>query len=353
MFGGLLGKKEKAGLAVDVGSSAIKIVELVRKNQRLSLNNYALAQLKGEAVFKLSELKEKEVAEAIKSLMREAGIEGRRASFSLPVEKTFSTIIDLPAMPKAELVSAINFEARKYVPVPLEEVTLDWSVLPPLSAAAAPSERASSSGRGASLSGAGADKKLDVAKSQDQGVLDSVQEPSLKLEDKAGAIQILLVAVPKAVVESLMRIAALAGLEIRALEQEAFSLARALVGNDQQTYLLVGMGEKTSDMVIVDQGVVRMTYDVESINREIVLMEIDRIANIYQMRYNRKIGQCLMAGGRAGEKENIEFFSGKLKMPYKVGDPFARIAYRAELAPAIKEIGPQMAVAIGLAMREG
>ena len=69
------------------------------------------------------------------------------------------------------------------------------------------------------------------------------------------------------------------------------------------------------------------------------------------MRYNKKIGQCFLTGGRANEKELFEFLSNKLNMPVKAGDPFARVVYQPEVKDFLKELGPQFAVATGLAMR--
>lgn len=309
-------------MGIDMGSFSIKIVELERKDERLHLANYALAQTKDEAVFKVGELKDFEVAEILKALLKQAEIKSRQASISLPVDKTFSTLIELPSMPEKELAAAIPYEAQKYVPVPLQEVVLDWSIVevnPLPGAAAAPNQNLT--------------EGPEVA-----------QKPS--------GIQVLLVAVPKDIINKITRIAKMAGLELVALEQEAFSLVRSLVGNDKSIYLIVDLGRKGVDLIVVDQGFIRLSHNLESVSKEIILMEIDRVVSIYQMRYNKKVAACLLAGGRASEKELFDFLSAKLRIPLKLGDPFARLAHDALLEPALKELGPQMAIAVGLAMRD-
>ncbi len=328
MFDWLLGKKSESQLGIDLGSYSIKVVELGKKEERAYLANYALAQAKGEAVFNVGELKEEEVAKILKDLLARADVSSRRANISLSVEKTFSTVISMPAMPEQELNAAVSFEAQKYVPVPLEEVVLDWTVI---------------------------SVESGQAKVGPKVTTDSIQGGAV---GKAGAIegvaniQVLLLAVPKETINRLTRIAKLAGLEVAALEQESFSLVRALVGNDKNTYMIIDCGRKGTDLIVVDQGFIKLSHNLESVNKEIILMEIDRIVNIFQMRYNRKVGQCLLAGGRAGGKDLLEFLSVKLRMPVKVGDPFARVSKGIVPDNILKELGPQFSVAVGLALRE-
>ena len=52
------------------------------------------------------------------------------AIISIPVFSSFLTVMELPNLNEKELESAIPFEARSYIPVPLAEVVLDWIILP-------------------------------------------------------------------------------------------------------------------------------------------------------------------------------------------------------------------------------
>lgn len=321
MFKWLFGEKSVGWLGIDLGSSAIKVVELEKKEERFYLANYAVAQFKSESIFKVDELKEEEVADILKALISRAQLKGKVVSLSLPVDKTFSTLIDLPAMPEQELSAAISYEAHKYVPVPLEEVVLDWTMISPVG-----------------------EEKTKAAPGDKNQSVEATAVPT--------TIQVLLVAVPKEIINRLTKIAKLAGLEVAALEQEAFSLARSLIGNDRSVYLMADLGRRSVDLIVVDGGFVKMSHNCESVGREVILMEIDRIVNIYQMRYNRKVEQCVLTGGRSREKELADFLSGKLKIPVRVGDPFARVNKNSLLDPVLQEIGPSLAVATGLAMRD-
>lgn len=316
-------------MGIDLGSSSIKIIELGKQDERVFLINYAIAQTKNDAIFSINELKDEEIARIITDLIKRSKVSVRRASISLSVDKTFSTVITLPAMPEKELGAAVPYEAQKYVPLPLADVVLDWSIL-----------------------SVGNNKLSDVAA---KGATDSIS-PAGGSNSTAGesssTVQILLLAVPKEIITRLTKIASLAKLELIALEQEAFSLTRSLIGNDKSAYALIDLGRKSTDLILVDQGAIKMSHNLDSTSKEIILMEMDRIVNTFQMRYNKKVGQCLLAGGRTNEKELVEFLSTKLKIPVKVGDPFARVSHSQEVGGFLKELGPQFSVAVGLAMRE-
>ncbi|MBU3901154.1 pilus assembly protein PilM, partial [Patescibacteria group bacterium] len=306
MFNWLFGEKSNTQIGVDLGSSSIKIVELGRKDERPYLVNYALAQVKSGAVFSVIDLPDEEIVKILKALIGEAKMASRRASVALPVDKTFSTVISLPAMPANELAAAVFFEAQKYVPVPLEEVVLDWTVI---------SNAADLRGFDARINAEGSNPPLQGGQSPKGSIGGASAGDGVSGSASAQAIQILLLAVPKEIINRITNIVSQAGLKVAALEQEAFSLARSLVGNDKNTFMVIDLGRRGTDIIVLDQGFIKLSHNLESVNKEIILMEIDRIVNIFQMRYNKKIGQCLLAGGRANEKELADFLSLKLKIP--------------------------------------
>lgn len=325
MFNWLFKKKPDSQLGIDMGSSSIKIVELANKDNRINLVNYALAQYKpdSELELKIANLKEDAVAEIIKGLLQRAGFKSKYASISLPVDRTFSVVIEMPAMQEEELAAAILFEAQKYIPISLSEVVLDWSII------------------------ANPESKLQA---QELKAIDGVAQKNGAV-NQAPNIQILLVAVPNEIIEKTSKIAKLAGLKVVALEQEAFSLVRALIGNDKSVFLIAEMGKKSVDLIIADNGFIRLSHNLEAGSKEVILEEIERVINLYQLKNNKKVEQCILAGGRAGEKELIDLFVEKLKIPIKTGVPFARVAHQPALDSFLKELGPQLAVAAGLAMR--
>ncbi|HEA84560.1 MAG TPA: hypothetical protein ENI04_01080, partial [Candidatus Wildermuthbacteria bacterium] len=202
----------KACLGVDIGTSALKVVELSRWAGRKSLKNYG--ELKAitlyDKPFRTFEkntlvLSSKDIARALRAIRQESKIASTRAVFSIPDFSSFFTSFELPPMTKAELPGAVDFEARKHVPLPLSEVIFDWQIL---------------SGR-------------------------VKQNTPLK---------ILLVAVPKEVVNQYQEIAALAKLELVALEAEAFGLIRATAGDEEESMLVLDIGAQSTTVNTVVAG---------------------------------------------------------------------------------------------------
>jgi len=126
--------KAKGKLGIDIGTSAIKIVELGMENGRSVLANYAMYELKshgGEQVAgsNLMDLSNEELATAIKNLLEQSGIKSRDAIMAISSFATFATVISMPYLSEEELAKSIPFEARKYIPIPLDQVVLDWSII--------------------------------------------------------------------------------------------------------------------------------------------------------------------------------------------------------------------------------
>lgn len=308
-------------LGIDIGTAALKIVELKKEKQRPKLENYALASPKlpesfdfvqTKQVFRTTDLSIQDLAKLIKQILNEAKIKTRKAVISLPIFSSFSVLVNLPQMPEKQLAAAIPFEVKKYIPVPLEEVRFDWSVV----------------------------SKTPVSSAtKESGLADN-------------KIQVLVVAVPKEVYNKYVQIAKMAGLQLLALEQEAFSLSRSLIGSDPGLYLIVDIGSRGSSVIIIESGLVRLSHTLEKTDKQLVCEEINKVVDIYRRWYNKDIKNCILVGGL--EKSDLDDFlpSCLAGMEIVVGNPFARIEYFLQLESALKEIKPLLAVAVGLAMRE-
>ena len=350
----LFKKKPKSFLGVDIGVLAIKLVELSKVEGRLKLTNYAIISLteyitrnSDKSALEFPKASNKEIAEMIKKTIKEAEINSRDVFFSVPVYSSFSTLIDFPNMPEKEIIEAIPFEAKKHIPVPISEVVLDWSLI------------------------------------------DSLGERSIP--------QVLLIAVPKKVISSYKKISELVGLNFCGLEEETFSLSRALVGNDKSVVILVDVGARSISISIVDDGYIRVIHNLEmggakmteviaqqmnlslthaeSIKKNepidqtiegqesrlrgigystlgAIIIEIRKIIDSYQSKYGRKVEKCILAGDGICLVTFADYLTSKLTLDVSLGNPFARIVYPSKITPILKEIGPSLAVSAGLAMRE-
>jgi len=342
-------KKPETFLGIDIGASAVKMVQIEKKDERHKLKNYAIYSLKDylkkdnyKVGGELSRVPSAEMAKIIKETMKKAEIEAKKAYLSIPVYSSFSTLIDLPEMPEKEIASAIPFEAKKYIPIPISEVILDWGRV--------------------SLSG------------------------------KTSGHQVLIIAVPKKVVGYYDQVMQLAGLVSEAIEEETFGLARALVGNDKSAIMLIDAGARSINVSIIDGGYIRITHNLElgglkitraiaeqmnynlekaeevkksvagtkegiqvkGVSRSIlenIVVETSKVINSYQSKYNRRVEKCILVGNGAHLVGFVDYLTEGLKLDISFGDPFARIDYPPILKPALKEIRSSLAVAAGLAAR--
>src|SRR3989344_5511829 len=130
----LLGKKETSVLGVDIGSSALKVVQLRKEGGKAVLETYgelSLGPYGGSEVGQATNLSAEAITETLKDLLREAKVTTRNCGVSIPYARSLLTLVRLPYRkdPK-EQKTVIELEARKYIPVPVSEVQLDWFIVP-------------------------------------------------------------------------------------------------------------------------------------------------------------------------------------------------------------------------------
>ena len=365
---GLFKRESKLSLGIDIGTSAIKLVELEREEEKLKLKTYGILQLPKKY---FEYLKEKplvfpfpagDLAEMIDALKKEAKAESKEAYFSIPVYSSFSCVIEIPNIPEEEIASAIPFEAKKYIPVPISDVVLDWSIIP-----------------FPSVFG----KNQQGASPLNLPVKDKTTKNNKDLKT-----QVLLVAVPKETIYKYNKISDLCNIKIKGLEAETFSLARSLVGESKEGIVLVDSGARSTNISIIDGGYIRVTHNLEKggaqitglisqklnisiedaeefkktgTNPEIrsiiysvydsIISEIKKIVYSYENKYSRKIEKCILAGAGTDIVGICDYLTRKLGINTTKGKPFSKIIYPSILNPAIEEIESSFAVAVGLAMK--
>jgi len=345
----------KGFLGIDIGTSAIKIVEMSRSGKRRKLDNYG--EMKAEALyekpfrtFEKSTLSfsNRDVVRALSAVLKEAGFKTNKAFFSIPDFSTFFTTISLPAMTDEEIPQAVNYEAPQHIPLPLESVTLDWQIV----------EREVGAGVG------------------------------------QGIIKILLVAVPKDVIQQYQQIAISTGLDLLSMEAEVFSLSRALIGETEkgQTISLVDIGARSTTINIIDNGILRVSHSFDTSGSDfttviakglnidyaeaellkkdqgllsenggiketmlplidLIIDEIRKIFSSFFQAEGKEVKKIILAGGTAFMPGLIDYFMKNLSKPTEIANPFANIYYLPILEDALKKMGPSYAIAVGAALR--
>jgi len=208
-------------LSIDIGTSAIKIVEISKSGNRKKLENYGeirsglisndpLLNVDNEGKIVSGGL----ISAALKAILKEARIKTRKAVFAVPDFMAFAAFFEIPPMPEKEVPGAIYYSAARYLTLPASEVTLDWRII---------------SGK--------ADEKLPL--------------------------KIFLIAVPNTVVREYQKIAKQAGLELFAIEPEVFGIAIPLARDNLETFCFLDIGETTSTINISDRGSVQRSYSFD------------------------------------------------------------------------------------------
>ncbi|MFH1890596.1 MAG: pilus assembly protein PilM [Candidatus Kuenenbacteria bacterium] len=275
---------KKNYLGIDLGTSAIKIVELQNKGGRAILVTYGYVEQPTDIVKSSSLEMEERIAHILKSICSKSRTSTKKVIAALPSFAVFTSVINLPAMKKKDLGQAIQWEAKKFVPLPIEDMILDWKVIKPpaskdyvkdhldkFNEARKNTDTQMESGKSKQLSGKKDEDNLDGDKAEQvDNSGDSESKPNFlsqllkKNEGKKGEkdeenqeknLQILLTAAPKTLVERYLRIFKNAQLEIISLETEAFALERSLVGGDSASVMIIDIGSISSDITVINNGI--------------------------------------------------------------------------------------------------
>lgn len=332
-------------LGVDIGSSGIKMVELMSVNGVPELVTY------GQAEYPLSQVSQgnltvsnKEISATIRAVAKKAHVHTNRVYSVLPTDAVFSSIINIPQLKKKEQRSdAILKEAEKLLPMPLEEMTLDPQIL---------------------------------------------ETSTIK-----GLDQVLLVAAPKKMVEQYLGIFKDAGMDLVGVETESFALTRALIGRDKSPMAIVDMGSATTDIIVVMDGVPHLARSIavgghqvteayakhlgvdieaaEQMKRDVglqsagrgelpaiaietvapIINEIRFSLDLFSKQTGHSVEKVILAGGSSLLSGLSDHLAKVVKTRVYIGDPWARLRYPLELQGVLQTIAPGYAVAIGACLQ--
>ena len=123
-----------SAVGVDIGSSAIKVVEIKRKGGKAVLETYgaiALGPYSDLGAGAVTNLPAEKIVLALKEVLKQSGVTSSSLALSVPIQSSLIFTIELPTqMGDAQIASIVPTEARKYIPVPITEVSIDYFILP-------------------------------------------------------------------------------------------------------------------------------------------------------------------------------------------------------------------------------
>lgn len=354
----------KSYLGADLGGKSIKFIELKDADGKPQLVTYGFIELFADTSTSFIDNPEK-TAETIKQITKKAKTTSTKVVAALPAPSVFNTIINLPSLSKKDLNSnkkitaAVRYEAKKVVPLPLDEMVLDWKILSPQA-----------------FENASADQQMTN-------------------------LQVLLTGAAKSLIKKYMDLFKKAGLEILSLETESFAMIRSLVGKDKSLLMILDVGAVGTDLAIVEGGIpviersintgglaitqaisqnlrisleqaeqVKKDLTVASLNNsqtgtqipesitkvlEPIVNEIKYTINFFiEQPENRGkfIEKIILTGGSALFYNFTNYLSQLLDIRVYIGDPWSRVVYPEPLQPVLHDIGPRFSASIGLAMRD-
>jgi len=368
-------KKDDSFLGLDIGASAIKVVQLKKSKGGAVLETYGELSLGPYADLeegKATNLTNKQISGAILDLLKESTVNIMTCGVSIPLSSSLIFEMEIPKVPQEQLKKIIPIEARRFIPVPISEVMLDWRVVP--------EDNLDSTNNNSSL-----EDTRPAVKTEE------IKEKELKQRDK---IKVFVVAIHKNAIERYKDIIRNAKLGLDFLEIEIFSTIRSVVEHNTGTVAVLDIGSGVTKLYIVEYGIVKKSHLInrgsqdisssisrslgipvqkaEKNKREVGLLgegEDKKISDIiltnleyifgettktlikYQNEHHKNVSKVIFTGGGSVIKGLTDCASKKLEVESIVADPFSKIKTPAFLDNILKEIGPEFAVAVGLALR--
>ncbi len=115
--------------ALDIGTNAVRVVQLSGNVNNWSLQNYGYAPIDQKVSRSDSAEGRRRLGETIMTAVGQSGIKTKNVAIGMPSTKTFTTVIDMPNMSEAELRSTIKYQVDQYIPMPLDDAKVDWALL--------------------------------------------------------------------------------------------------------------------------------------------------------------------------------------------------------------------------------
>jgi type IV pilus assembly protein PilM len=115
--------------ALDIGTNAIRVVQLKKAGAGYTLEHYGYAPIDSKLTGSDSEEARRKVGEVIMTAVGQSGIKSKNVVIGLPSSKTFTTIIDVPMVSEAELKATMKYQIDQYIPMSVDDAKVDWALL--------------------------------------------------------------------------------------------------------------------------------------------------------------------------------------------------------------------------------
>jgi type IV pilus assembly protein PilM len=346
------GDKNKSVLGIDIGASSIKIVQIKNKGGRAVLQTYgeiALGPYAQKNIGQATKLQVDKVTEALTDLINESNVTTNQSAVAIPMRSSMVSTFRMPDLKDKQLEQMVPIEARKYIPVPISEVALDWFIVP---------------------------------------------TPD-KNEDKK-FVEAMVVAIHNDILSSYNQIVTSSKIDTSFFEVEMFSTARAVLDTAyNMPVMIVDIGAGATKIYVTERGVVRdshllsrgsqditrnisaslgISFDyaeklkrnfgknksdqdekikiaIESVKNPILSDTNSTLVN-FQKKYSKNVPRAIFVGGGSLLNGLDALAQKRLGVEVVMGNPFGKVEVPAFLMGVLKETGLSFTVAIGIALRK-
>jgi type IV pilus assembly protein PilM len=349
---GLFSKKANSLLGIDISSTSVKLLELSRVGDRFKVESYAVEPLPANAVVEKNIAELEGVGNALLRVVAKAKTSTRTVALAVSGSAVITKSIEMDAgMTDDEMENQLKLEADQYIPYPLEEVAIDFEV----------------------------------------------QGPSARNPER---VEVLLAACRKENVEVREAALAVAGLNARVVDVEAYALERAFgllipqlrLGDQLLTVAVVDVGATLTTLSVIHSGRIIYTREqlfggrqlTEEIQRryglsmeeaglakkqgglpddyvaevlqpfrEAVIQQVSRSLQFFFAagQFNQ-VDYIVLAGGTASLAGLDQLIQQRIGTPTVVANPFADMAINSKVnAGALASDAPALMIACGLALR--
>lgn len=347
----ILGRKKNV-IGLDIGSSSIKLVELSEGKTGYRLQSLGISPLPPEAIVDGALMDSVTVIDAIKELIRSAKTKTKDVVTSVSGHSVIVKKVTLPFMSKEELEESIKWEAERYIPFDINDVNLDFQIL--------------------------------GTESENPEVMD-----------------VLLVAAKKDIINDYVSVIVEAGLNPVIIDVDAFALENMFAINYEmgmdETIAMANVGASITNINILKNNISAFTRDIfkggnyitEEIQRQLhidyeeaekikigsrlegtsqsmiqevlqaasetLALEIANSLEFFQSTTTyEKISKIYLSGGGSKIKDFDTILQQQTGIPVEIVNPFKKIEYNEKSFDIeyLREIGPMMAVGVGLATRK-
>ena len=334
--------------ALDIGTNAVRVVQLANNGQdNWTLLHYGYAPVDVKTTAADSKESQRRLGEVIMTAVGQSGIKTKNVAIGLPSQKTFTTVIDVPTMPEAELKSTIKYQIDQYIPMAIDEAKVDWVLLG--QSAHNPQQQEVLL---ASTANSYAEERLEFIEGLGLNVVAAEPDPIAMVRAllPAGVQDARLIIDVGELSTNLVITYDDAPRLVRTIPTGIHSLVKAAVQNlnvqeDQARQFIVKFG------LAPDRLEGQVFHAVENI-LDGFAAELTKSIKFFQTRYpNTPVGGILLSGYASVIPKFGDYVTGKTGVPAGQANPWQKVRVPQEDQQQLATISTEFAVAIGLGMR--